>query len=112
MEIRVGQFTLKSDTMCFWIEEEYIGKDKNKKDKLMTRRVAGYASSYSNLLRQFTDHKHKAIGADTMTKLIRELKQIAEDTASVNEAALKSDFKRMSKLKKEVKDANEKGASK
>ena len=106
MEIRVGQFTLKSDTMCFWVEEEYIGKDKNKKDKLMTRRVAGYASSYTNLLRQFTDHKHKAIGADTMTKLIRELKQIAEDTASVNEAALKSDFKRMSKLKKEVKEVN------
>lgn len=112
MEIRVGQFTLKSDQMCFWIEEEYIGKDKNKKDKLMTRRVAGYASTYANLLRQFTDHKHKAIGADTMTKLIRELKQIAEDTASVNEAALKEDFKRMSKLKKEVKEVNEKGASK
>lgn len=104
MEIRVGQFILKSDTMCFWIEEEYIGKDKNKKDKLMTRRVAGYASNYSNLLRQFTDHKHKAIGAGTMTKLIRELKQIAEDTASINEAALKEDFKRMSKLKKEVKE--------
>ena len=112
MEIRVGRFILKSDTMCFWIEEEYIGKDKNKKDKLMTRRVAGYASTYSNLLRQFTDHKHKAIGADTMTKLIRELKQIADDTAAVNEAALKSDFKRMSKLKKEVKEVNEKGASK
>lgn len=110
MEIRVGQFTLKSDQMCFWIEEEYIGKDKNKKDKLMTRRVAGYASSYANLLRQFTDHKHKAIGADTMTKLIRELKQVAEDTAQINEAALKEDFKRMSKLKKEVKNVNEKGA--
>ena len=106
MEIRVGNFTLRSDERCFWIEEEYIGKDKDKKDKLMTRRVAGYASSYANLLRQFTDHKHKAIGADTMTKLIRELKQIAEDTAQINETALKEDFKRMSKLKKEVKEIN------
>lgn len=112
MEIRVGRFILKSDTMCLWIDEEYIGTDKDKKPKKMTRRVAGYASSYANLLRQFTDHKHKAIGADTMTKLIRELKQIAEDTAQINEAALKSDFKRMSKLKKEVKEVNEKGASK
>lgn len=110
MEIRVGRFTLKSDERCFWVEEKYIGKDKDKKDKLMTRRVAGYASSYANLLRQFTDHKHKAIGADTMTKLIRELKQVAEDTSQINEAALKEDFKRMSKLKKEVKAVNEKGA--
>ena len=112
MEIRVGHFILKSDQYSYWVEEEYIGKDAKGKEKKQTRRVAGYASTIGILVRQFTEHKHKAIGADTMTKLIRELKQIAEDTASVNEAALKSDFKRMSKLKKEVKDVNEKGASK
>lgn len=108
MEIRVGKFTLKSDSLCMWIEEEYIGKDKNKKDKLMTRRVAGYAPSIENLIHQFVSHKHKAIGADTMTKLIKELKQIAEDTEAIDKAALKEDFKRMSKLKKEVKEVNEK----
>lgn len=99
---------MKSDTMCFWIEEEYIGKDSKGREKKQTRRVAGYASTIDNLVYQFVSHKHKAIGADTMTKLIRELKQIAEDTESVNRAALKEDFKRMSKLKKEIKEINEK----
>lgn len=108
MEIRVGKYILRSDGYCFWIEEEYIGKDAKGREKKQTRRATGYASSIENLIRQFTEHKHKAIGADTMTKLIRELKQIADDTEAINKAALKEDFKRMSKLKKEVKEVNEK----
>lgn len=106
MEIRVGNFILRSDQWNYWIEEEYIGKDAKGREKKATRRVAGYASSLDNLIHQFAEHKHKAIGADTMTKLIRELKQIAEDTEQVRKAALKEDFKRMSKLKKEVKEIN------
>lgn len=106
MEIRVGNFILKSDGFCFWIEEEYLGKDKNDKEKKQTRRVAGYATSLDNLIHQFVAHKHKAIGADTMTKLIRELKQIAEDTEAVKKTALKEDFKRMTKLKKDIKETN------
>ena len=106
MEIRVGKYILRSDGYCFWIEEEYIGKDTKGREKKATRRVTGYASSIENLIRQFVEHKHKAIEADTMTKLIRELKQIADDTEAIKTAALKEDFKRMSKLKKEIKEIN------
>lgn len=108
MEIRVGNYILKSDGMTMWVEEEYIGKDAKGREKKQTRRVSGYASSLENLIRSFVEHKHKAIGADTMTKLIRELKQIADDTAEIKKAALKEDFKRMNKLKKEVKEVNAK----
>ena len=106
MEIRVGKYILRSDGFCFWIEEEFISKDKKGKEKTSTRRVAGYATTFENLLRQFVAHKHKAVEANTMTKLIRELKQIAEDTEQIKTTALKEDFKRMSKLKKEVKEIN------
>lgn len=108
MEIRVGKYILRSDGFCYWIEEEFISKDKKGKEKVSTRRVAGYANTIDNLYHQFVAHKHKAIEADTMTKLIRELKQIAEDTEMIKTAALKEDFKRMSKLKKEVKERNAK----
>lgn len=108
MEIKVGKYILRSDGFCYWIEEEFISKDKKGKEKVSTRRVAGYANTLENLYRQFVTHKHKAIEADTMTKLIRELKQIAEDTEVIKRTALKEDFKRMSKLKKEVKERNAK----
>lgn len=104
MEIRVGKYILRSDGYCMWIEEEYIGKDAKGREKKATRRVTGYASSIENLIRQFVEHKHKANGADTMTKLIRELKQIADDTETIKTAILKEDFRRMSKLKKEIKE--------
>lgn len=106
MEIRVGKYILKSDSYCYWIEEEYEGKDSKGRVKVQTRRVAGYATTKDALIRQFTAHKHKAMGADTMTKLIRELKQIAEDTEAISKEALKEDFKRMAKLKKEIKETN------
>lgn len=107
MEIRVGKYILRSDGYCYWIEEEYVGKDTKGREKKATRRVAGYASTIENLIYQFIQHKHKATEADTMTKLIRELKQIADDTEAIRTAALKEDFRRMSKLKKEIKEINE-----
>ena len=106
MKIRVGKFILRSDGFCYWIEEEYIGKSAKGKEKLQTRLVTGYATSVENLIHQFVEHKHRAIGADTMTKLIRELKQVAEDTEAISKAALKGDFKKMSELKKEIKEIN------
>ena len=109
MEIRVGRFILRSDQYSYWVEEEYIGKDaKTGKDKKATRRVAGYATSIDNLLHQFVAHKHKAVEANTMTKLIRELKQIAEDTAELKKTAVANDLKAMRKIAKEIKETNSK----
>ena len=39
MEIRVGKYILRSDGYCFWIEEEYIGKDAKGREKKQTRRI-------------------------------------------------------------------------
>lgn len=106
MEIRVGRFTLKSDTMCFWIEEEYIGKDAKGKEKKQTRRVAGYASSLDNLYRQFVEHRHKASEAQTVTELIKEMKQTAEDIEMIRKTATANDFRKLRKIGKQIKEIN------
>ena len=109
MEIRVGKYILRSDPMCIWIEEEYVGKGKDgKPGKVQTRKVAGYTDNIDNLIRQFVAHKHRASEADTMTKLIKELKQIAEDAAELKKTAVANDLKTMREIAKEIKEINKK----
>lgn len=107
MEIRVGKYILRSDQFTLWIEEEYISKGKDgKPGKKQTRKVAGYTNSIDNLIRQFVAHKHRASEATTMTALIKELKQIAEDAAELKKTAVANDLKAMRKIAKEVKEIN------
>lgn len=106
MKIQVGKYILRSDQYSMWIEEEYIGKDKKGREKKDTRRVAGYATSFDNLLHQFVEHKHRASEAKTLAELLKELKQIAEDTEAIKKTALKEDFRQLRKIAKEVKEIN------
>ena len=107
MEIRVGKYILRSDQFTLWIEEEYISKGKDgKPGKKQTRKVAGYTDNIDNLIRQFVAHKHRASEATTMTALIKELKQIAEDAAELKKTAVANDLKAMRKIAKEVKEIN------
>lgn len=60
MKIKVGRYTLYSDSMCMRITETV--ETINKKTKLPTgkfdeRRVAGYSTSLTNLLRSFMEAK-------------------------------------------------------
>ena len=107
MEIRVGKYLLRSDQFTLWIEEEYISKGKDgNPGKKQTRKVAGYTDNIDNLIRQFVAHKHRASEATTMTALIKELKQIAEDAAELKKTAVANDLKAMRKIAKEVKEIN------
>lgn len=106
MEIKIGKYTLKSDPLCMWIDEEYIGKDKKGREKKQTRRVAGYAYSLDNLIRQFVEHKHRASEAETVAELLKAMQQIAIDTEEIKKTALKEDFKLMRKIDKKVKEIN------
>ena len=107
MEIRVGKFILRSDMYCLWIDEEYTSKGKDgKPGKKQTRRVAGYAPNIDILVRQFVAHKHMASEATTVEKLIKEMKQIAEDTALIKKTAVANDLKAMRKTAKAVKEIN------
>lgn len=107
MEIRVGKFILRSDQYCMWIEEEYQSKGKEgKQGRVQKRKVAGYTNNIDNLVRQFVTHKHMASEATTVEQLIKEMKQIAEDTALIKKTAVANDLKAMRKIAKEVKEIN------
>lgn len=107
MEIRIGKFILRSDMYCLWIDEEYTSKGKDgKPGKKQTRRVAGYAPNIDILVRQFVAHKHMASEATTVEELVKEMKQIAEDTALIKKTAVANDLKAMRKTAKAIKEIN------
>lgn len=104
IEIKVGKYTICGDGMSLWITEEYEGKDKNKRPKKQTRRVAGYAYSIDTLVHQFVSHKHKAAEAKTVADLIKVWKEVAEDTEQIRKTALKHDLTQARKIAKEIKE--------
>lgn len=107
MEIRVGRYILRSDERCLWIDEEYQSKGKDgKPGRIQTRKVAGYAANIDILVRQFMEHKHMASEATTVEELIKEFKQIADDTLLLKKTAIANDLKVMRKTAKEVKEIN------
>ena len=107
MDIRVGRYYLRSDEKSMWIEEEYQSKGKDgKPGRVQRRKVAGYTNNIDNLIRQFCEHKHMASEATTVEQLIKEMKQIAEDTALIKKTAVANDLKTMRKTAKAVKEIN------
>lgn len=107
MEIKVGRYTLYSDQWNFWIMEEYQSKGKDgKPGRKQSRKVAGYATSIDNLVRQFCEHKHMASEATTVEELIKEWKQIIEDATLLKKTAVANDLKLMRKTAKAVKEIN------
>lgn len=103
MEIEIGKYILRSDRYCMWIEEKYEVQNGKTKGKVVTKRVAGYTTSFDNLLRSFTEVKHRDNDAKTVAELLKVLKQTAEDTELIRKTALKEDFKIVRQISKEMK---------
>ena len=57
MNIEVGSYVLKSDGLSMWIEQKYIGKSKDGKEKESVKRVTGYLPTFQMLLQNFVQHK-------------------------------------------------------
>lgn len=91
MNIRVGKYILRSDPYCLWIEEEYTQQN----GKMASKRVAGYATSLSNLMRQFAEAKLYGSDAETMEQLISDLRDVMADMIKLNEAAVEKRFATM-----------------
>lgn len=106
MEIRIGKYILRSDSLCYWLEEEYEGEDAKGRKKKQRRRVAGYASTLDNLYHQFVEHKHKASEATTVAELIKDMKETAEAIEAIKKTATKENFTKLRKVGKKVKEIN------
>ena len=104
MRIEIGRYTLRSDGLCLWIEEEYeITNKKTGKTKKLTRRVAGYATSWSNLVYQFCSHRYMNSDAESVREFLKDMEQTFQDMLMLNEAAVKKDFRMVKKTAKERK---------
>ena len=93
MEIRVGHYILRSDKFCVWIDEEYKSVDEKTKGKVMTRRVAGYCTSFNRLLEDFMDKAVKESDAKRVEEALAVLDKATKDAKQIAKAAYKGDFK-------------------
>ena len=93
MEIEIGKYILKSDRYCMWIEEKHQVKEGKTKGKVVTKRVAGYSTSFELLLNDFVRVKHRDNDAKTVAELLQIFKKTAEDTELIRKTALKEDFR-------------------
>lgn len=100
MKIQVGNYILRSDSFCFWIEKQYQ-TEKSTKKETDTRRVAGYSSSLDNLYRSFAERKFKDSDAENMKDLVKDLKQTFEDMCEFRKTAVEKDFRLLRKRGKE-----------
>lgn len=89
MEIKAGNFVLKSDRYCCWIEHEYT----DGKGKLATKQITGYCTDFKKLLDDFLDRTIKSADVTSMEDAIKVIKQATEDAKSIAKAAYKGDFK-------------------
>ena len=99
MEIKVGEYILRSDSYCMWIDKEY----EQKNGKTATKRVAGYATSYEQLRDSFLKHRYLDNNATTVKEMLEVFTQTAEDLKALDEAALKHDFKIIRQMGKKSK---------
>lgn len=103
MKIKLGKYTLNSDSMCMWIDEEYETinqKTKKPTGKLETRRVAGYSTSLQNLLRSFRDTKVGGSDAESLEELIEVLRSVYEDMEHLYRCGVEEGLQKLKEMSK------------
>ena len=93
MEIKSGKYILKSDKFSMFIEEEYISEEEKTKGKLMTRRVAGFCTSFESLLTDFVDKKLKDSDARSMEEALKVLDEASKEVKQIGKDAAKGKFR-------------------
>lgn len=81
MEIKRGKYILRSEPMCCWIDEEYIGKN----GKPVTKNISGYYPDF-RMLCECGLPKHLMVTSDanSMKKLLEQVKAIEEKIANMS----------------------------
>lgn len=73
MEIKTGSYTIKSDPLCCWIEQEVVQMKGKNIGKTTTKRVSGYFGKIEQLLPDFADKKFKSSDARTVEEALKRL---------------------------------------
>lgn len=79
MEIKCGEYILKSDSMNLWIEKEFISKKGKNAGKTATRVVSGYHRDFEHLLDDFAMRRVRGSDAKSVTELLKDIMVIESD---------------------------------
>ena len=79
MDVRVGNYIIRSDAYCMWMDEEYEGKTKNNEPKIATRQVAGYVANFAQLLENFSEKKIRRSDATEVKEVLAEFAKCEAD---------------------------------
>lgn len=84
MEVRIGKYIIKGDSMCFWIEQVSERKKGENVGKECSKRVSGYCGDMSHLFESFAKHKLRGEGVSEVKDF---LKLAAETSEELNQLA-------------------------
>lgn len=98
MKIKVGKYTLYSDALCMWVTEDYVKEKGKHAGEIEERRVAGYSTSFKNLLRSFRDTKVGGSDVESLEELIEVLRGVYEDMTELNDAAVKNGVQKLKEM--------------
>lgn len=79
MKIEIGKYTINSDSMNMWIDEKKESKKKDGTIGTTTVKVAGYSRTTEELLESFMNYKTRDSEAETVRKLLQDVKEIRDD---------------------------------
>ena len=83
-----------------WLTEKYV-KEKGKHiGETEERRVAGYSTSLTNLLRSFRDKKIGGSDAESLEELIEALRNVYDDMEQLYRCAVENDLVKLKEMSK------------
>ena len=84
MDIKVGKYTLRSDSQCFWIEEtRVVENDDGTKGKPYQARVSGYYAHIEDLLADFITRRFRSSDKEKMEDVLNELAEAVKDSKKI-----------------------------
>lgn len=100
MEIKRGDYILRSDAFCVWIDQVVEIKRGANKGKLTTTNVSGYYPSFTSLADGFASKELKRSDAKSMVRLCEGVKKVEQQLARQTEKWLEAESKGQKKGKK------------
>lgn len=94
MKIKVGNYMLNSDSLNWWITEEY----ETKSGKTDERMITGYCYTFEKALQTFAERKIGSTEATTLTQLLEALRDIFEDLKALNEVKFEADSEKLKEM--------------
>lgn len=94
MKIKVGTYILNSDSLNWWITEEY----ETKSGKTDERMITGYCYTFEKALQTFAERRIGSTEATTFIQLLEALRDIFEDMVELDRAKFESDADKLKEM--------------